>query len=120
LANFNAIPPYISADAKDLQEAIGVSQLSVGANEDSWHQTIGGLLIQGGKIIDVPANNSVVVNFHAAYPKKVLGIWIQLIAAALAGAPPGRHFINPLSLSQFQVFNDYVDDSTYYWWAIGY
>lgn len=121
MTNRNAIIPYdrISVKTEDLAETVGITQFAIDDNEDNWFQTIGGLLIQGGRIVDVPANSSQTIDFHRAYPKKVFGVWIQLIAAALAGSPPGRHFVNVISLSQFDVYNDYVDDSTYYWWAVG-
>ena len=120
MTNVNAIPPFAGATVRDVHESIGVSQLSAGGDENAWYQTIGGLLIQGGRVNDVPGAGSVIVNFNAAYPKKVLGVWLQLIANALAGAPLYRDFVNVIDLTQFELFNDYLDDSSFYWIAVGY
>lgn len=119
MSNFNAIPPFSGATVRDLHEAVGITQQPVG-NADTWSQMIGGLLFQGGISPIIAANTATTINFFPAFSKKVLGIFLQTQGNVFAAAPIRNDYVNLLSLSQFQIFNDYGSDSLFYWWAIGY
>lgn len=118
MANANSVVGYHDATLPEMQETAGITQLGVNGDENAWFQVMNGLLIQGGRVDDVPANGSSTVDFHRAYPKKVLGVFLQLIGNSIVGVPY-RDEVLVLSLAQFEVYNDYTDDSGYYWWAIG-
>jgi hypothetical protein len=72
-ANTNAVPPYVGANSADLLESLGITQFN---GLDSWSQTIGGLVIQGG-VVDVPSAANVSVSFPAPLSKQLLGIFLE-------------------------------------------
>jgi hypothetical protein len=113
--NLNSIARYLEPSLKELGETIGQTHFS-GANADAWAQVIGGLIIQGGKVT-VPAGASLVVSYSAVYPKQVLGIFAQAIAAAVVAG----WAVNPTGtpLVSFTIYNPAGADRDYYWWAIG-
>jgi len=71
----NAILPYITAGQKDIVDAIGITQLSVGGDISAWYQVIGGLILQGGRF-DIDHDTSPSVNFVVPYTK--ICYWVGL------------------------------------------
>lgn len=101
--------PYLRGTPEETADAIGITQFP---SEGNWFQTIGGLLIQGGKI-EVGSAATLTVNFNAAYPKQVLGVFVQPTGTSLLGFS-----VNTITLDTFDIVNAAVVRD-FYWWAIG-
>lgn len=109
MATNQALLPYLRGTPEETADAIGITQFP---SETNWYHTIGGLLIQGG-LIEVLSGVTLTVDFNAAYPKQVLGVWLQPIGTS---ALPWN--VDAVTLDTFDIVNGAADQE-YYWWAIG-
>lgn len=109
MSNTNAVVPFLGGTLPDALESLGVTQFPSGTE---WFQTIGGLLVQGGKV-DVVAAATASIEFPAGVPTQLLGIWIQTVGGTTNGA-----YVNVPTLAGFDLVNG-ASDRTYYWWALG-
>ena len=75
MANRNAIPPFHDVKLDDIHEAIGVTQIGVEGDANAWHQTIGGLIFQGG-YFEIGVDTTLDIPFIVAPPTLVL--WVGL------------------------------------------
>ena len=103
MSNTNAVSPYLDATPNDVQVAAGIAKFY---GEFGWSITMSGFLKQGNKV-SVPAGGSVIVQFNEAFPKQVLGIFLQPSGSVSAESRTGFTITNPGAASFF------------YWWAIG-
>lgn len=110
MSNTNAIAPYLGATAADLAEAGGITQFQ---GVETWYQTIGGVLVQGGLTDFIAANTVFSVDFPAGIPKQLLTILASPLGSVLADWS-----IDNVSLSGFDIRNG---NSTrrFYWEAKG-
>jgi hypothetical protein len=121
--NINAIVGLLAGDQRTIQESVGVTK-QVAGEDDSWHQTIGGLIFQGGIVAgDNPGGDATgaSVPFIYPFPAKVLGIWITFVGNNAPGA--GEKFsiaVHSYTLADFKISNDSEGPSFYFWLAIGY
>lgn len=109
MAGTQGILPYLRGTPEEAADAIGITQFP---SENHWFQTIGGLLIQGGKI-EVGSAATLTVDFNASYPKQVFGVWIQPIGTSLLGFS-----VDAVTLDSFDIVNAAIVRE-FYWWAIG-
>lgn len=119
MSNNNSILPFSAASMRDQQEALGITRME---GEDSWNQTIGGLIFQGGKINAIGVDLWVRINFQVPFPKKVLGIFTQPIYNTVNVAPSAAN-AGLIYLVDLQGFTFDSFDTTMancYWWAIGF
>lgn len=107
----NAVLPFTDATQKDLTDTIGITQFP---SANSWYQTIGGLLIQGGLVTGAGSGATVVVPFHAGYPTQVLGVFVQAQGTSVLGWS-----VNNITTAQFELVNAAVAARSFNWWAIG-
>lgn len=105
----NAILPFLRWKQQDLGEAIGITQFP---SETEWHQTIGGLVIQGNKVA-VASGVTATISLPAPCEKQILGIWLQPV-----GDVPNAAYITSVTLTSFDLVNG-VGDRTYYWLSLG-
>lgn len=77
MSNYNSISPYFKSGPNDDHEAIGITQLAVNGALENWHQTIGGLILQGSYFVISP-DNTLDIPFIVIYPKAVLWIGFTL------------------------------------------
>lgn len=103
MSNNNAVSPYIDASPTDVQLAAGIAKFY---GEFGWSITMSGFLKQGNKVA-VSAGDSVIVQFNEAFPKQLLGIFLQPSGTVSAESRTGFTITNPGAASSF------------YWWAIG-
>lgn len=111
MSNTNAITPFAEATPAELNNSIGITQFP---SETNWHQTIGGLLIQGGFVDNVGSGATVAVPFNTGYPTQVLGVYVQAIGTSVLGWS-----VNNVTTSGFDLINAAVAGRDFYWWAIG-
>jgi hypothetical protein len=77
MANSNAVMPFAGkVNPKDVQETIGVTQLAVGGDIFAWHQTVGGLIFQGGRVPELTTDGTVVIPLNVPFPQRCL--WLGL------------------------------------------
>lgn len=107
----NAILPFNGADLQNLTDAIGITQFQ---GADKWYQTIGGILIQGGRIVGAthPATN--IVPFNVGFPTQCLGVFCQAI-----GTSAHSWAVNNVTTAQFDLHTSSGSAQNFYWWAIG-
>lgn len=123
MSNYNSISPYFKSGPNDEHEAMGVTQLAVNGILENWHQTIGGLILQGGNFIITP-DNTLTIPFTVIYPKLVLWIGFTITNSAVgAVAAIPRWVGTAIDRSSFLV--DYGreagdnGDANIRWFAIG-
>ena len=110
MSNTNAVLLFNQASTKELLESIGVTQFDSLTN---WHQTIGGILIQGGYLTAVGAGAALGVPYNVGFPKQVVGTFVQPLGASLLGFSVTPVDKNSFTLNNAAVVRDF------YWWAIG-
>jgi len=120
--NNNSIIPFGKINPKEIQETIGITRQLPG-DENSWHQIIGGLILQGGDTGFIAADvNATLVNLIVPMPKKILGIWAQVYGAGGVNPPGVENYswgITPIDLTSFFLNNDGAEGN-FWWLAIGY
>lgn len=108
---FNAALPFTGVKLEELADSIGITQFP---SDIAWYQTIGGLLIQGGRVDSVGSGATVVVPFNVGFPTQVLGVFIQARGTSVLGWS-----VNNITTAQFDLINAAVAGRSFYWWAIG-
>jgi hypothetical protein len=111
----NSVIPVYRPSPNQLADALGVTQFS---GESNWAQVIGGLIIQGGKVSGVPAEGSVTVFFDPAFPKQLLGVFLQSIYSSPTAGNENSGCVSTPTLVDFILLNDGLEKD-FYWWAIG-
>jgi hypothetical protein len=115
---YGSVVPYSKASIEEQQNALGILQF-ISASDTNWYQIISGLLVQGGYVTAAVANANTVVNFNVAYPKKVLGIFVQSVYQPAGAGQENSGMVHPtFTLSSFTLVNDGVQKD-FFWWAIG-
>jgi hypothetical protein len=99
----NSISALLRGSLEEVQESVGITQFQ---GEHNWVHIVGGLIFQGG-IVSRTGETTISVNFNTAFPKQVLGVFIN----------PAIFSITP-SLDKFVVNSD-GSDVQFYWFAIG-
>lgn len=107
----NAVVPFEGANLRELVDSLGITQFP---SETNWHQTLGGLLVQGGFIDSAGSGATVVVPFNVGFPTQVLGVFVQAIGTSVLGWS-----VNNITTAQFELVNAAVANRDFYWWAIG-
>ncbi len=115
---WNSIPGYKDASAGDVQEALGITQLKEGS-ENNFTQVIGGLIIQGGLTEVLTLDTTATIQFNVAFPKKVLQIHLGPVGDGVLQSNLGVASPFNVTLSQFDILQD-GNDCAYYWFAIGF
>lgn len=116
MSSNNSISKFKGASVDDLQLALGITRFE---SEDDWNQSIGGLIVQGGKTPIIGVDAELVVTFSMAFPKQVLGIFpSELYSGTLIGAFGGVFIKEDYTLSSFTIRNDNVA-KRYFWFAVG-
>lgn len=105
----NSIAPFIGASAKDLLDAIGVTQFP---SETNWFQLIAGLLIQGGFIDNATTGDTITLN--TSFTKQVLGVFLIPIRAGVI-----QFAVNAVTVDDFVVIHNSGGTADFYWFAIG-
>ena len=111
MSNTNALVPFNRASLQETADSLGITQF---VSETNWHQTIAGLLIQGGRINSVTHGAPLVVPFNVGFPTQVLGVFTQEIGANAHAAS-----INSITTAQFSIILASGPSKDFYWWAIG-
>ena len=110
MSNFNAIAGFDEVSVEDLQNSLGITQFS---GEFLWSHVIGGLLIQGGKVLGVGSGALVTVPFAQGFVTQCLGVFIQPISGTAEVSS-----INNVTTAQFDIING-ATAKDFFWWAIG-
>jgi len=107
----NSIPRFKNATLDEIQQSLGITNFS---GEFDWNHTIGGLIIQGGRISDNAGDGGDVV-FNVTYPKQVLFV------VAFPINSTGNQNVSGLeiTLSGFRIYNNHGNPIKYNWLAIG-
>lgn len=111
MSNRNAVSPFDSPSLRDLADSIGITQFP---SETNWWQTMGGLLIQGGKILGATHGAPVVVPFNVGFITQCLGVWCQEL-----GTNAHSWSVNNVTKNQFELILASGPAKDFYWWAIG-
>lgn len=111
MSNTNAVLPFNAPSLEELADSLGITQFT---SETNWHQTIGGVLIQGGSVLAVGSGATVVVPFNVGFPTQVLGVFVQARGTSVLGWS-----VNGVTTAQFSLVNAAVAARDFYWWAIG-
>lgn len=109
MSNTNAVVPFLGGTLPEALESLGVTQFPSGT---AWFQTIAGLLVQGD-FLSITSGTVQTISFHAAFPKQVLGVWIQTV-----GGSHNNAHIDNVTLEEFELHNG-GSARSYYWWALG-
>ncbi len=110
MSNFNSLVPFIKPTLKDLADAGGITQFA--SDGFGWFQVLNGLIIQGGFYEHNGAPAPHTVSFHTAFPKQVLGVFLQQVGAG------SNAYLTTVTLEDFIVDHGGTH-ADYYWWAIG-
>ncbi len=111
MSSTNAIAPFNDPSLRDLANSLGITQF---LSETNWYQTIGGILIQGGKIISATHGAPVPVPFNVGFLTQVLGVFCQELGTQAHGWS-----INNITTSGFELSLASGPAKDFYWWAIG-
>ena len=109
MSNSNSILPFNAATLKNLVDTVGITQFT---SETNWYQTIGGLILQGGKTGLIATGAQ--IDFNVSFPKQCLGVFVTIEhTAGLSVAA------NLVTQDKFNI--QYTGGATrsIYWFAIG-
>lgn len=109
MSNTNAIARLLQPSLQELSDSLGVTQFP---SDVLWYQTLGGLLVQGGKV-SVPGAGSLLISYNAGFPTQVLYVGAQPLDATGA-----FHITGYTSLNDFTLHNA-GGVRNFFWWAIG-
>jgi hypothetical protein len=112
MSNTNAIASFTSPSSEELNEAVGITQFQ---SETNWFQTIGGILIQGGRVNGIASDATVVVPFNAGFPTQVLQVFVQPLGTSVLG----WSIADPPNKNNFSIINAAFGPRDFYWWALG-
>jgi hypothetical protein len=110
----NSIPKR-GGSLDELALALGETKFD-GAS--SWHQSLGGLIFQGGTSGTIASDGTEVITFQMPYGKQVLGVFTQSISA-VTGYQANAGTVSSVTTSGFSLGNDGDIVSPFYWFAIG-
>ena len=111
MAGYNSVPSFLTPRAAELLAAAGITQFP---SEFNWWQTIGGLFVQGGKVVGVSYPGPTVVPFNVGFPTQCLGVFCQEI-----GTNAHSWAVNNVTTAQFDLILSSGPAKDFYWWAIG-
>ena len=107
----NAVAPFNDPSLRQLADAMGITQFP---SETNWYQTMGGLLIQGGKVLGVGHPGSTVIPFNVGFLTQCLGVFCQEL-----GTNAHSWSVNNVTNNQFELLLSSGPAKDFYWWAIG-
>jgi hypothetical protein len=121
--NVNSLTPFSDAKVKEVHEGLGVTQLIVGGDQFAWHQTVGGLLWQGGYSATIHTDTTRVIPFLVPYQSKVLWIGISVLNTGTGMATTVAIPVGSLNLVNFTVAintEGILEEDIDVWWiAVG-
>lgn len=102
----------------ELKESFGNTIFNSGSATE-WYKTINGIIVQGGFVNDAAADATTAVPFNYAFPKQVLGIFVQAIHSPAGAGNENTGLVAPgYTLTGFDLVNDGVLKD-FFWFAIG-